>query len=177
MSFFSSYNRRGAKARRTTNQPTGRMPSPENHQDQAHLPPKDHRASRKGSQSPTTLARSDRTWADSAQASLGSNTGIVVRLPTYHTIEKDMAIPYPFAANPHLLITGKYPSSIDNQNEIVFRHMHPARQAATKELLQRYRTEAHIEIRKRLGVNLFYPDALGDTITVVTKKSDKHQGD
>jgi hypothetical protein len=90
---------------------------------------------------------------------------------------KDLAIPYPFAANPHLLITGRYSSNIDNQNEIVFRHMHPAGQAATRELLQRYRTEAHIEIRKRLGINMFYTDALGDAITVVTKKSDKHQGD
>ena len=48
--------------------------------------------------------------------------------------------------------------------------MHPAGQAATKELLQRYRVEAHGEIRKRLGINLSYTDALGDTITVVTKK-------
>ncbi len=55
--------------------------------------------------------------------------------------------------------------------------MHPAGQAATRELLQRYRTEAHVEIRTRLGINLLYTDALGDTITVVTKNSDKHQGD
>ena len=55
--------------------------------------------------------------------------------------------------------------------------MHPAGHAATRELLQRYRTEAHAEIRKRLGINMFYTDALGETITVVTKKSDKHQGD
>jgi hypothetical protein len=32
-------------------------------------------------------------------------------------------------------------------------------------------------MRKRLGINLFYTDTLEDTITVVTKKSDKHQGD
>jgi hypothetical protein len=153
------------------------MPSPENHQEQAHLPPKDQRAPRKGSQLPTTLARTDRTWAEAARASPGNNTGTAVRLPTYHTVEKDLAIPYPFAANPHLLITGRYSSSIDNQNEILFRHMHPDGQAATRELLQRYLTEAHIEIRKRLGINLFYTDTLGDTITVVTKKSDKHQGD
>ena len=43
--------------------------------------------------------------------------------------------------------------------------------------MQRYRTEAHAAIRNRLGVNLFYTDALGDTVTVVTRKSDKHQGD
>jgi len=58
-----------------------------------------------------------------------------------------------------------------------FIHVDLAGQAATRELLQRYRTEAHIAIRKRLGVNLFYTDALGDTVSLVTKKSDKHQGD
>ncbi len=98
-------------------------------------------------------------------------------MPTYHIVEKDQATPHPFAANPHLLITGRYSSNNDNQNELVFKHMHPAGQAATRELLQRYRTEAHVEIRKRLGINMFYTDALGDTITMVTKKSDKHQGD
>ncbi len=35
----------------------------------------------------------------------------------------------------------------------------------------------HASIRKRLGVNLFYTDALGDTVTIVTKKSEKHQGE
>ena len=58
------------------------------------------------------------------------------------------------------------------KNEIVFRHLFPAGQAATRELLQRLRTEAHSAIRKRLGMNLFYTDAHGDTIKVVTKKSD-----
>ena len=159
------------------------MPSPENHQESAHTPSKDHRAPHKGSQSPTLLARSDRTWAEVARASPGSNVGIAVRLPTYRTIEKDLAIPYPFAANSHLLITCRYSRSVDNQNEIVFRHMHPAGQAATRELLQRYRTEAHIEIRKRLGISMFFTDALGDTITVVTKQAPRrldpdgrHQG-
>ena len=90
---------------------------------------------RKRSQSPTILARSDRTWAEAARASPRSNSGIAVRLPTYHTVKKDLAIPYPSVANPHLLITGRYSSSIDNQNEIVFMHMHPAGQAATRELL------------------------------------------
>ena len=123
----------------------------------------------KGSPSQTTLARTDRTWAEAARASLARKSNIAVGLPTYHAVEKDQAIPYPFAAIPHLLIIGRYSSSRDNQNEIVFRHMHPAGQAATKELLQRYRTEAHVEIRKRFGMNLFYTDELGDTITLVTK--------
>ena len=61
------------------------------------------------------------------------------------------------------------------KNEIFFRHLFPAGHASTKELLQRLRTEAHAVIRKRLGINLLYMDAQGDTVTVVTKKSD--QGD
>ena len=56
-------------------------------------------------------------------------------------------------------------------------HVFLAGQAATRELLQRYRTEAHVEILNLLGINLFYTDALGDTITVVTRKSDKHKRD
>ena len=100
-----------------------------------------------------------------------------MKLPTYHTAARDPAVPYIFAANPHLLITGSYSGSNDNQNEMVFRHIYPAGQATTMELLQRYRTEAHASIRKRLGVNLFYTDALGDTVTIVTRKPDKHQGE
>jgi len=60
---------------------------------------------------------------------------------------------------------------------MVFRHLYPMGQATIRELLRRYRTEAHATIRKRLGVNLFYTDALRDTVTVVTRKSDKHHGD
>ena len=100
-----------------------------------------------------------------------------MKLPTYHTVARDPAVPYPFAANSHVLITDKYSGSNDNQNELVFRHVYPAGQAATKEVMQRYLTEAHATIRKRLGVNLFYTDALGDIGTVVTRKSNKHQGD
>ncbi len=58
------------------------------------------------------------------------------------------------------------------QNDIVFRHLFPAGQALSRELLQRLRTEAHAAIRKRLGMNLLYTDAQGDTVTVVTSKSD-----
>ena len=39
--------------------------------------------------------------------------------------------------------------------------------------MPRYRTEAHATIRKWLGVNLLYTDALGDTFTIVTKKLEK----
>ena len=105
-------------------------------------------APHKGSQSPTTLSRTDRTWAEAARASPGSNIAIAVRLPTYHTVAKDMVVPYPFDANPYLLITSRYSGSNDNQKEIVFIHVYLAGQAATMELLQRYRAEAHVEIRK-----------------------------
>jgi hypothetical protein len=153
------------------------MPSPEYHQKNLHKAPQDHKPPHKGSQSPTTLVRTDRAWADAARASPGSNTAIAVRLTTYHIVAKDPAIPYPFATNPHLLITGMYSWSSDNQNELVFIHVNPsAGQAATRELLQRYRTEAHVEIRKRLGINMFFTDALGYTITVVTRKNIKGIG-
>jgi hypothetical protein len=39
------------------------------------------------------------------------------------------------------------------QNDIVFRHLFPAGQALSRELLQRLRTEAHAAIRKRLGMH------------------------
>ena len=76
-----------------------------------------------------------------------------------------------------MLITGRYSSSTDNSNEIVFRHFFPTGYSTTRELLQRHRTEAHEAIRKRLGVNLSYTDNLGDTVTIVTKKADRHQGE
>jgi hypothetical protein len=37
--------------------------------------------------------------------------------------------------------------------------------------------EAYEAIRKRLGVNLSNTDNLGDTVTVITKKADQHQGE
>jgi hypothetical protein len=100
-----------------------------------------------------------------------------VKLPTYHIVARDPAVPYPFAANSHLLITSRYSGSSDSQHELVFRHVYPAGQAPTRELMQRYRTEAHATIRKRLCVNLFYTHALGDIVSVVIRKFDKHQGD
>ena len=123
------------------------------------------------------MARMGRSWADAARASPVRNKDLILKLPTFHTVAKDHAVIYPFVANPHLLITCRYLGSSDNENEIVFIHVYPSRLAATRELLQRYRTEAYAAIRKRLGVNLFYTDALGDTVTVVTRICDKHQGD
>ncbi len=76
-----------------------------------------------------------------------------------------------------MLILGGCLGSQDNSNELVFRHFHPAGQSATRELLQRYRTDAHAAIRNRLSVNLFHIDNLGDTITVVTKKAEQQHGE
>ena len=177
MSSFSTHNRRGAKARRTASQPAGRMPSPETHQDHRHKPTQDHRTPNKGGQSPTSLVRLDCTWTEASRTSSGSNTGLEVKLPTYHIVAKDHANPYLFAIDPHLLITRIYSGNIDNQNELVFKHVYPTGHASTRELLQRYRTEEHTTIRKSLGVNLFSTDALGDTVTVITRTSGKHQGE
>jgi len=105
------------------------------------------------------------------------NRSLTIRHPTFHIVTKDVGFPYPFATHPHLLITSKYSWSTDNHNEPVFRHVYSIGHAATRELLQRYRSEAHAEIRKRLGINLFYTDALRDTVTVVTKKVKRHQGE
>ena len=84
-----------------------------------------------------------------------------------------MGFPYPFVANPHLLITRRYSGSTDNKHELVVRHIFPADQAATRKLLQSCRTAAHKAIRQRLGINVMYTDAIGDTVTIVTRKIEK----
>ena len=136
------------------------MASPEFHQEHRHNPSQDQ-ASPKNETS--SLARPDRTWADNTRDSPGHNVSLAIRHPTFHTIAKDVGYPYPFATNPHLLIIGRYSRKTDNLEEIVFKHVYPARHAETRKLLQRYRTRAPSEIRKRLVINLFYTDTLGDT--------------
>ena len=76
-----------------------------------------------------------------------------------------------------MLIAGRDSGSQDNSNELVFRHLFPVGQSATRVLLQRYRTEAHAAIRNHQGINLFHDDTLGDTITVVTKKAERQHGE
>ena len=90
---------------------------------------------------------------------------------------EEIGSPISLRTEPTLTHHWQASGSSDNHNEIVFRHVYPAGQAATRELIERYCTEAHVEIRKRLGINMFYTDALGDTIIVVTRKPEKHQGD
>ena len=60
---------------------------------------------------------------------------------------------------------------------MVFIHFYLTGHSRTRELLQSYRKEAHAAIRKRLDINLFYTNTLGDTITVVTGKAEQHQGE
>ncbi len=96
MSSYAGHTRRGAKARRTTNQPTSRMASPENQQEHRHKTNQDHGSPNKGSQPHNTLARQDNTWAETVSAPPG-NIKSVARLPTYHTVAKDQDFPYPFA--------------------------------------------------------------------------------
>ncbi len=98
------------------------------------------------------------------------------RNPTYHTVAQGAGCPFPFEHIPHLLLTGKYSGSNLLHNKLVFRHIYPQGRASTRELLQSCRTEAHNAIRKRLGINLIHTDDNGDTITVVTRKSEQQQG-
>jgi hypothetical protein len=84
-----------------------------------------------------------------------------------------MGFPYPFAANSLLLITGRYSGSKISKHELVFRHIFPAGQSATRELPQRWRTAAHTSIKQRLGINLLYTGAIGDTVTVATRNKEK----
>jgi len=106
----------------------------------------------------------------------GANT-VAIRQPTFHIVAKDVGFSYPLAANPHLLITGRYSCSTDNKHELVFRHVFPTGQAATWELLQSCRTAAHATIKQRIGINLLYIYAIGDTITIVIRKTEKQQGE
>ncbi len=70
--------------------------------------------------------RKDNTWAVYASAPPAVDK-TVARLPTYHTVAKDQGFIYPFATNPHMLITGRYSGSKDKSNEMVFRHFFLAR--------------------------------------------------
>jgi hypothetical protein len=150
MSSYAGNTRRGAKARRTTNQLIGRMASPENQQKHRHKTTQDHGLPQKGDQPHASLARQDGTWAEAARASpRASNT--LARLPTHHTDAKDHGYPYPFAENPHLLITCKYSSSTDNSNELVFKTLLP------NQTLSDSRTDATIQLGGACG----YPQTIG----------------
>jgi hypothetical protein len=91
---------------------------------------------------------------------------------TFYIVDKDNTYPYPFEDIPQLLITGRYSCATLPKNEIVFRHIFERGQAATQEALQACRTYAMQAIRNILGISLMN-DAVGDPITVVTKKTDK----
>jgi hypothetical protein len=61
-------------------------------------------------------------------------------------------------------------------NELVFRNALKSGQAATRELLQSCRTEAHRAVKNILGINLLPTDTHGDIITVVARKANNQQG-
>ena len=122
-------------------------------------------------------ARSTSSWAEAIGRPQAEHQLVPHRTPTYHTVARDADYHYPLDTLPHLLLAGKYSGSTLPWNEMVFRNVFPAGQAATRELMQSHRTAAHIAFRKRLGINLMLTDAQGDIITVVTKKTDKQQGD
>ena len=139
MSSFTGHNRRGAKARSTNFQPISRMSLTDIHQEPRHKPTRDQGSPKKtGGATQASLTSPSRTWADALRVT-GATT-VAIRQPTFHTVAKDVGFPYPFAANPHLLITGRYSGSTDNKHELVFRHVFPPGQAATRELLQSCRT-------------------------------------
>jgi hypothetical protein len=148
MSFNATYNRRGAKARKTTKPPAGGASSAEYHQREHQKSPEDHNPHRKQEENHnTTLQRPAHTWAASVRESpTRKQTRVTYKSQTYHTVGKDAGFIYPFATQPHLLLTWRYSGSDNNKNEIVFRHLFPAGHAATRELLQRLRTEAHSAI-------------------------------
>jgi len=146
------------------------------HQEPRQKAPRDQGSSKKnGGAQQAALASPNRTWADAVRVT-GATTMAICQ-PTFHTVAKDMGYPYPFAANSHLLITERYSGSTDNKHELIFRHIFPAGQAATRELMHSCRTAAHKAIKHRLGINLLYTDASGDTVTFVTRKKEKQQGE
>jgi hypothetical protein len=107
--------------------------------------------------------------ADDVRASLG-HTKTIVMFPTFHMVAYYIGVPYTFAKNPHLFITSICSCNNNNIIELVFRHVYPSGQSATRELFNNYRMEAHATIRKRLGINIFCTDTHGDTITRMTQR-------
>ena len=174
----AGHNRRGAKARKLIKQPTGMSPSSEFPQESSP-----RRSNTHGQHGQTHLkqaiqpARSTPPWAEAIGRPHAEQQLVPHRTPTYHTMAKDAGYHYPLKTLPHLNFPGRYSGSTLPWNEMVFRNVYPAGQATRRELLHSHRTAAHIAIRKRLGINRMHTDAQGDIITVVTKKTDKQQGE
>jgi len=149
----AAHNRRGAKARRLSKHAHGNAPSHDNRQD--HSPTQQQTHAQQDQNIPNKARQSARpklTWAEAIGHS-PEQLVVQFRNPTYHAIAQDAGCPFPFEHIPHLILTCRYSGSNLLQNEIVFRHIYPAGQAATRELLQSCRTEARSAIRKRLGIN------------------------
>jgi hypothetical protein len=173
MSSFAGRTRRGAKARRTTKQTGDRMSSPDFTSE--HRPKTDHVHGHSGHQAPQhpiPPAKPARSYAEAAGSPPPHHLNTANQNPTYHTEAQDPGFPHPFDPIPHLQLTGRYSGSTLLQNELVFRNVFPYGQAATRELLQSSRTEAYRALKTQMGFNIPPTDTHGDTVTVVTKRSD-----
>jgi len=164
------HNRRGAKARKLSKHSHGTSPSHDIRQD--HSSTQQQTRARHDLSNPnhvTQPARPNLTWTE-AIGHPPSQQVVQFKNPTYHIVAHDAGHPFPFEHIPHLILTRRCSGSTLIQNEIVFRHIYPIGHAATKEMLQSCLTEAHVAIKKRLGLNLLHTDVHGDIITIVTKK-------
>jgi len=111
------------------------------------------------------------TWAEAIKQPPITSQLLSYKNPRiYLTVARDMGFAYPFKQIPNILLKIRYPGSTLPTNEIVYRHIYPAGQAANMELLQICHTTAHNAIRKRLGMSLLHTNSHGDTITMAKKK-------
>ena len=115
MSYHAPYNRRGAKSRRTTKPSAGGAPSADYYQRDQQKSPQDHnpRRNQEGNHN-STLEKPARTWAETVRESPTKQQALApYKSQTYHTVGKDLGFIYPFATQPHLLLTRRYSGSDD----------------------------------------------------------------
>ncbi len=107
MSSNASYNRRGAKARRTTKPSASCVLSADFHQRDHQESPQDHipRRKREGNHN-NSLERPARSWAETIRESPARQQALApYKSQMYHTVGKDPGFIYPFATQPHILLT------------------------------------------------------------------------
>jgi len=134
MSSNASYNRRGAKARRTTEPSAGSASSADFHLRDHQKSPQDHNSRKKqeGNYN-NSLEMPARTWVETFRESPARQQALApYKSQTYHTGRKDLEYIYLFATQPHLLLTRRYSGSDDRKNEIVFRHVFPSGHTTTR---------------------------------------------
>jgi hypothetical protein len=122
MSSNATYNRRGAKARRTTKPSAGGASSADFHQSDHQKSPQDHipRRKQEGNRN-NSLERPARSWAETVRESPARQQAIApYNSQTYHTVIKDPGFVYPFATQPRLLLTGCYSGSDDKKRDSIW---------------------------------------------------------